>query len=220
MPSYCHRCCICLAANPLYPCRHWLQGHCSCLRGHLHCQQRLPLLLRPAPRGLRSALAGAGLSPLGGGAGAAHGGVGSTQGARCGILNCKQQRSKIVLLWLCRVPAACYMLRCMSLSSKAFFAGSGVFSSATVQCCAAAGTCLPPGLLHEFTTRIWMRLRPSKTGSSSSGGSSSRADLAQQLAQLDPLMLLNLRKLRWARWCCSLHACTHAVVGCNFLNCM
>lgn len=35
-------------------------------------------------------------------------------------------------------------------------------------------------------------------------------DLSQQLAQLDPLMLLNLRKLRWGRglrW-----TCRHAVM--------
>jgi hypothetical protein len=64
-------------------------------------------------------------------------------------------------------------------------------------CCVAAGTCLPPDLLADFTTRIWMRLRPGKTAaSSSSSSSSSRAELSQQLCQLDPLMLLNLRKLR------------------------
>jgi hypothetical protein len=66
-------------------------------------------------------------------------------------------------------------------------------------CCVAAGTSLPPDLLHDFTTRIWMRLRPGKaaaSSSSSSSSSSSRAELSQQLGQLDPLMLLNLRKLR------------------------
>jgi hypothetical protein len=65
-------------------------------------------------------------------------------------------------------------------------------SSQTAPClscvlhCLAAGTGVRADILDEYTTRMWMQLKPDLD----------RQKLARELCLLDPYMLLNLRKLK------------------------